>query len=525
MNRRAKAGIAAGVVVLLGVGGYATVEAAGLLRKTGPLSEDEVRSVSGDFLDAWAKGEVSDAADLTTDEPAAFDALTRFRQEMGRDVSLDARPGKADEVAFSVTVRFAEGGAGSDWTYGSSLKVVRDEESGDPRVDWSSAVLHPGLAGGGRLALVENDTLSIEATDRDGAELTVEEFPSLAAVLPALAERYGSGLGGEPGVEVRITERKGASGTPLHVVSEGKKAELRTTLSAKTQRAAERAVKKYPESSAVAIEPDSGDILAVANNREDGFNAAFLGNRAPGSTMKIVTAAALLEKGLVDASRPAPCPSTESYQGATFQNLDKFEIEGGTFSDAFIRSCNTTFVSFAERLGADGLATVAKDVFGLGLEWRSGVATFDGNVPGAQGPELAASMIGQGKVQVNALNMASVAATASTGAFRQPILVSPELDGRDIAKAPRSLPDGVTEQLRALMRRTAAEGTAAEAMRGLSGDVGAKTGSAEVDGAELSDSWFTGFRDGTAAAATVEAGGHGGDAAGPIVRDILAAGK
>nr|WP_308309025.1 penicillin-binding transpeptidase domain-containing protein [Streptomyces sp. CHD11] len=525
MNRGSKAGIAAGVVVLLGVGGYATVEAAGLLKKTGPLSQDEVRSAADDFLDAWAKGEVADAAELTDDERPAFDALTRFRQDIGPDVSFQARRREADEVAFSVTVRFAESGAGPDWTYGSSLKVVRDEGSGEPRVDWSPAVVHPRLADGGRLALVENDASSIEATDRDGQELTVEEFPSLATVLPTLAERYGEGLGGEPGVEVRITEQEGGAGGPLHVVSEGKKAELRTTLSAKAQRAAERAVKKYPESSAVAVEPGSGDILAVANNREDGFNAAFLGNRAPGSTMKIVTAAALLEQDLVGASRPAPCPSTESYGGATFQNLDKFEIDGGTFSDAFIRSCNTTFVNFAERVGADGLAGEAKEVFGIGLEWRSGVATFDGSVPEAEGPELAASMIGQGKVQMNALTMASVAATASTGTFRQPVLVAPELDGREIAEAPRSLPDGVTEQLRGLMRRTAAEGTAAEALRGLPGDVGAKTGSAEVDGAQTSDSWFTGFRDDTAAAATVEAGGHGGDAAGPIVRDILAAGK
>jgi cell division protein FtsI/penicillin-binding protein 2 len=61
-------------------------------------------------------------------------------------------------------------------------------------------------------------------------------------------------------------------------------------------------------------------------------------------------------------------------------------------------------------------------------------------------------------------------------------------------------------------------------MSGLGGDIGAKTGSAEVDGQTTSDSWFTGFRNDLAAAAMAEQGGHGGDAAGPIVADVLRAG-
>jgi cell division protein FtsI/penicillin-binding protein 2 len=55
-------------------------------------------------------------------------------------------------------------------------------------------------------------------------------------------------------------------------------------------------------------------------------------------------------------------------------------------------------------------------------------------------------------------------------------------------------------------------------------DKGAKTGSAEVDGKAAPDSWFTGFSGDVAAAAMVEGGGHGGDAAGPIVAQVLNAG-
>ncbi len=56
------------------------------------------------------------------------------------------------------------------------------------------------------------------------------------------------------------------------------------------------------------------------------------------------------------------------------------------------------------------------------------------------------------------------------------------------------------------------------------GPKGAKTGSAEVDGQGTSNSWFTGYSGDLAAAAVVEAGGHGGDAAGPVVARVLKAG-
>ncbi|CAM5720030.1 Penicillin-binding protein OS=Streptomyces glaucescens OX=1907 GN=SGLAU_14375 PE=3 SV=1 [Streptomyces glaucescens] len=74
-----------------------------------------------------------------------------------------------------------------------------------------------------------------------------------------------------------------------------------------------------------------------------------------------------------------------------------------------------------------------------------------------------------------------------------------------------------------MMNRTATSGTAAQVMAGLSGSIGAKTGTAEVDGAKA-NSWFTGYRDDVAAAAMVQQGGRGGDVAGPIVASVLRAG-
>ena len=80
---------------------------------------------------------------------------------------------------------------------------------------------------------------------------------------------------------------------------------------------------------------------------------------------------------------------------------------------------------------------------------------------------------------------------------------------------------GTLAQLRELMNYTAAYGTAAEAMSGLGPDYGAKTGSAEVDGQSKPNGWFTAYRGDLAAAGVVQAGGHGGDTAGPIVAALL----
>lgn len=79
--------------------------------------------------------------------------------------------------------------------------------------------------------------------------------------------------------------------------------------------------------------------------------------------------------------------------------------------------------------------------------------------------------------------MASVVATAKSGAFHQPVPAYPWLDGRTIATVERSLSPSTAAQLRAMTRRTVVSGTAREAMAGLGGDSGAKTGSAEADAA------------------------------------------
>ncbi|MFF3752977.1 penicillin-binding transpeptidase domain-containing protein [Streptomyces sp. NPDC002018] len=497
--------------------------------KTGPLSAGEIDKAAKDFLAGWASGaDGAEVAQLTNNPTAAAPVITGYRDQAHvTDAVITPGPAVGAKVPFTVKATVTSGGESKPWSYSSELTVVRGLTTGRPLVDWAPSVIHPELTETTRLETSEAKVPPIKAVDRDGTELTKEKYPSLSSVLDQLRERYGADAGGTPGIELSLkSDGDSVPGKTLLTLAKGKEGTLRTTLDAQVQAAAEEAVKKFSEASVAAVKPSTGEILAVANNRQDGFNAAMLGKQAPGSTMKIVTAAMLLEKGLAGADRPAECPQTAMYQGRTFQNLDGFSIPDGTFAQSFARSCNTAFIKLIDDAGDDAaLKSEAEEVFGIGLDnWKTGVPSFDGSVPAAAGGEAAAQYIGQGTVQMNVLNMASITATAKNGTFKQPVIVPRSLDDRTLATAARSLPYSVAQQLRDMMRLTATSGTGADAMSGLGGDKGAKTGSAEVDGQATSNSWFTGFQNDVAAAAVVQSGGHGGDAAGPVVAAVLRAG-
>lgn len=436
-------------------------------------------------------------------------------------------------VPFSVSATVSYEGKRKPLAYESELTVVRGKTTGRALVDWQPSVVHPELKTGDTLVTGEAASPPIEAVDRNGVVLTKEKYPSLGPVLDSLRDKYGDKAGGTPGVELAIRhESEEAGDTSLVTLAKGEAGKLRTTFSAGAQAAAEKAVKRFAESSVVAVKPSTGEVLAIANHREDGFNAALEGRVAPGSTMKIITAAMFIDNGVTSMNSPAPCPADAVWKSQKFPNLKGMQPnEGATLANSFMRSCNTAFVKLVDGtdekpLTDESLTTEAQERFGLGKDnWKTGVVSYDGSVPASPGPDRAANAIGQGQVQMNPLNMASVTATAITGTFRQPVVVSPKLDNRQLATA-RGLSSGTAAQLKQMMRLTATApgGTATQAMSGLGGDIGAKTGSAEVDGKEAPDSWFTGFRNDIAAAAMVQQGGHGGDAAGPIVAQVLRAG-
>ncbi|MFC9929740.1 penicillin-binding transpeptidase domain-containing protein [Streptomyces sp. NPDC127190] len=495
--------------------------------KTGPLSAAEVRTAASRFLTAWQQGRVTEAAAATDDPSAAASLLTGSTKD-GRLKDVTLTPGRATgaKVPFSVKATVAYHKLGKPLAYGSSLTVVRRPSDGRPLVDWHSAVVHPDLKDGDTLVTGESGTPPVKALDRDGGELTAAKYPSLGTVLDGLRDKYGKTAGGKAGVELRVvrgtaSRKAGLSDRTLLELSKGTSGTVRTTLSPSLQAAAEQQVGRRARASVVVLRPSTGEILAVANS-EHGFNVGFQGSLAPGSTMKIVTSTMLFEKGLVTADASHPCPKKYKLAGWTFHNDDGSEIKKGTFKQSFGASCNNAFIDFAPKLSDRDLTQEAQQVYGLGMDnWAIGVPSFDGAVPVQSGAQMGASLIGQGGVRMNPLNMASVSATVESGAFHQPYLVSPSVDHRTLAKATRTMASKVRSQLKEVMRFTADYGTAAKAMAGMSGDYGAKTGSAEVDGQQKPNGWFTAYRGDLAAAGVVQAGGHGGDTAGPIVAALL----
>ncbi|MET7453873.1 penicillin-binding transpeptidase domain-containing protein [Streptomyces sp. NPDC005574] len=505
-----------------GAGGPAAV-------KTGPPDKDEVGKTASAFLTAWEKGRAATAATYTNNDAAAEPLLESYGGA-AHITHVKITPGAATgaTVPFSVRATVSYQGRSKPLAYKSELTVVRGVSTGRALVDWKPSVVHPELKKGDTLYTGEAANPPIEAVDRDGNVLTKAKYPSLGPVLDALRAKYGDKAGGTPGIELSVRhEAEGAADTSLLTLAKGRAGRLTTTIGASAQAAAEQAVKRYAQSSVVAVKPSTGEVLAVANNRTDGFNAAFEGRVAPGSTMKIITAAMLIDNGVTSMNGPAPCTDTATWQSQTFKNLTGMQPnESATLANSFLRSCNTAFVKLIDEkpLTDESLTTEAQTRFGLGMDnWKTGIVSFDGSVPASGGPDRAANAIGQGQVQMSPLNMASVTATAITGSFRQPYLVPARLDDRSLATA-KGLPAATASQLKQMMRLTATQGTARPAMSGLGGDIGAKTGSAEVDGQAVSNSWFTGFRDDVAAAAMTEEGGHGGDAAGPIVAAVLRAG-
>ncbi|MFD7708417.1 penicillin-binding transpeptidase domain-containing protein [Streptomyces sp. NPDC059786] len=540
MRKGAKAAIVGSVfAVMVGGAGYGAYNVVTAISgdgaggpapvKTGPPSSEEVKETSEKFFAAWEKGSAAAAAEETNNSAAAEQLLTGFREDAHiTKVKITAGRGSGATVPYKVAAKVTYDGTSKSFGYYSRLTVVRGETTGKALVDWEPTVVHPDLGDGDTLVTGEAASPPIEAVDRKGAVLTKDKYPSLGPILDVLRTKYGDKAGGTPGIELAVHRAdENAGDKTLVTLAKGEPGKLHTTLSASAQGAAERAVEKYDESSVVAVKPSTGEVLAVANHRKDEFNAAFEGTLAPGSTMKIITSAMLIDNGVTSMNGPAPCPDTAVWQSQKFHNLEGMKAnESATLANSFMRSCNTAFIKLIDEkpLTDESLTTEAQDRFGLGRNnWKTGITSFDGSVPASGGPDRAANAIGQGQVQMSPLNMASVTATAITGAFHQPYLVSPKLDDRELATA-RGLSGSTAAQLKQMMKLTATQGTGAQAMAGLSGDIGAKTGSAEVDGQSKSNSWFTGFRGDIAAAAMTQEGGHGGDAAGPIVAAVLQTG-
>jgi cell division protein FtsI/penicillin-binding protein 2 len=326
-----------------------------------------------------------------------------------------------------------------------------------------------------------------------------------------LQARFERRLAGTPtrGIVVRTSE-----GNPIETLVEraGRDGRpLRTTLDPRVQAAAETALgDRADEAALVAVEPSSGDLLAVANRPADSsFDRALEGRYPPGSTFKVVTTAALLRAGL-DIGETVDCPRTIIVEGKLFRNFEGSAVGAVPFSQDFAQSCNTAFVSLADRLRPDALTRTGRH-FGLGPRLELPLPAPAAQVPpGRTTVERAAAMIGQHEILASPLSMAGVAGTVASGRWRAPRLLAsdPRVSGEPLAQR---------DTLAGLMRSVVTSGTGT-ALAGVTGEPGGKSGTAEYGGGDPppTHAWFIAYRGELAIAVLVENGRSGGSVAAPV---------
>ena len=334
-----------------------------------------------------------------------------------------------------------------------------------------------------------------------------------------LQARFESRLAPVPDREVVIRDGDVPIDTLLRRAGRRGRA-LATTIDRRVQAAAEAALAgRSDEAALVAVQPSTGDVLAVANRPvESSYDRALEGTYAPGSTFKVVSTAALLRDGL-SVGETVSCPPTIEAGGRRFKNFEGGAAGAVPFSRDFAVSCNTAFVSLAPRLAPDALSRTARD-YGLGRELDLAVPAASGRVPpGEDAVQRAAAMIGQHEIVASPLAMAGVAATVAEGRWRAPRLLAADerTAGPPLAATER-------DTLRSLMRLVVTEGSGT-ALSGVDGEVRGKSGTAEFGGGDPppTHAWFIAFRGDVAIAVLVERGRSGGSVAAPLAARFFAA--
>lgn len=342
------------------------------------------------------------------------------------------------------------------------------------------------------------------------------------------------------------------------------------TIDARIQLIAEQALKKIGRGAAVVIDPQTGDVRALASvpsfdpnlftpriTQDDFyalrdepslplFNRAALGLYPPASTFKIVTAVALHRSGLGGETLRCDGGHTIGNRRLHCWIREKGGHGALTLEEALICSCNDYFYQAATKLGIDEINRAARD---LGLGQTTGIelasepeGALDG--PGALGEgeewgeaSAAIASIGHGRNAVTPLQLASATATVANGKRVRLTLIDRVVEnatGDVIAAEPRPLQNPteldleILAALRKAMSRVVndASGTARSA-RSSKTTIAGKTGTAQNrrGGRTEYDAWFTGFApfDEPELVVTiiVEHGRSGGASAAPIAKKIF----
>jgi cell division protein FtsI/penicillin-binding protein 2 len=312
-------------------------------------------------------------------------------------------------------------------------------------------------------------------------------------------------LDGEAGWRVVTVNQNGVDVDVLNEVPAAPAPSVTISLDRAVQDAAQGAVNTTGKKAMiVVIKPSTGEILAVAQNAAADSEGplATTGLFPPGSTFKIITAGAAIDRDMATPNTLLACPGTMDIGHRTIPNYGGFDLGTVPMSRAFANSCNTTFAELASRMPPRGLTTAAAQ-YGIGPDYQvDGITTVSGSVPPTVNlAERTEDGFGQGKVLVSPFGMALAAATVAAGKTPVPQLIEGRqtvVNGDRTPITPKML-DG----LRPMMRLVVTNGTAKD-LDG-SGDVRGKTGEAEFNGG--SHAWFAGYRGDMAFAALIVGGG------------------
>ncbi len=391
---------------------------------------------------------------------------------------------------------------------------------------------------------------------------------------------YSFVFGAGPGIERSSNSFLAGSGdqffyrriSDLVTGKEPQGASVELTINPAAQRAADQALGNQ-RGAVVALNPKTGAILALVSKpsfdpnplaqhdltkvsasykqllRQDGdplINRALGGDLyPPGSTFKIVTAAAALESGNYQ-------PNSSVYGGAlldlpqTSVNLPNYfdgpcgPNDKTSLIKALEKSCNTAFGKIGLDLGGDKIKEQAEK-FGFGDELSVPMPVSPSRVPsGMNPPQSAQAAIGQYDVRVTPLQVAMISAgVANGGIVMRPYSIktvrTSDLDVVEETKPQelsRAVSPEVAAQLSQMMVSVVENGTGSTVkIPGVA--VGGKTGTAQQGGGRNPHVWFTAFGPAVnpevAVAVVVDSGGNdGADAsgsgtAGPIAKAVLEA--
>lgn len=342
-------------------------------------------------------------------------------------------------------------------------------------------------------------------------------------------------------------------------------ANLHTTIDDDAQRAAMRALGDS-RGAVVALDYTSGAILALASTPSYDPNSLAtldtnaeikqwnqllespeepLKNRAsrevypPGSTFKLITAAAAIENG-VQPSDVIPSPASLRLPKSSHSMGNSTNCGGDTttLEHALAVSCNTAFGQLGIDLGPSVMQDMAER-FGFNQKQTIDIQAATSRYPAqADEAQTALSAIGQFEVAASPLQMAQVTgAIANDGSLMQPHLVS-EVSTRDLqvirSHTPKELSRPISEatakQLQAMMVETVKNGTGRPArVDGVT--IGGKTGTAQSSPDRPNYAWFVGYAEDpqVAIAVFIEDAGvanddiSGGRLAAPVFRAVLEA--